>query len=254
MTESRSTGAATGLVVDHAVVLRWYKLGETDRILVLLTAEHGKVRAVAKGLRKPTSKMGGALQPLSHVKAQLWHGRSELWKVTQAQVVDSFKAIRGDLDKMIRAGALVEAVDQLTPDGDGDEQRYRMLLGALRHLDSHDAPALLGSFMLKLLAADGVAPDVDFCVGCGTSVDEGAELVTLDLDSGGFRCRSCRRGMSVDPGALDLTRRVLGGELNGVLAEPPSAAVHDLERIATVAMEHHVERRLRTVAALAHLP
>jgi DNA repair protein RecO (recombination protein O) len=241
------------LVTDQAVVLRWYKLAEADRILVLLTASHGKVRAVAKGVRKPKSRMGGALQPLAHVDLQLWRGRSELWKVTQAQTIDAFRTIRGDLDRLLRAGVLAETIDQITPDGDGDVRRYQMLVGALRALDAKDSPALVGAFLLKLLASDGVAPDLDMCVQCGSSVDDGAELVSYDAAEGGLRCRSCRRGSAMDPDALALARRVLGGELIGVLAEPSGHAVHELERFATSCIEHHLERRLRTMAALTHL-
>ena len=82
---------------DHGIVLRTHKLDEADRIITFMTERHGKVRAVAKGVRKTKSKFGARLEPTSHVALQLYEGR-ELDIVTQAESVDHFKAIREDLD------------------------------------------------------------------------------------------------------------------------------------------------------------
>ena len=85
---------------DKGVVLRSYRLGEADRIVVFLTERHGKVRAVAKGVRKTTSKFGGRLEPLTHVDLLLWQGRSDLDIVNQVEVLDAYRAVREDLGRL----------------------------------------------------------------------------------------------------------------------------------------------------------
>ena len=98
---------------DQAVVLHTWKLGEADRILALLTAGHGQVRAVAKGVRKTHSKFGGRLEPTCHVDVQLHKGRSDLQIVTQAESLDTFASLRADPDRFAEASALLEVVERL---------------------------------------------------------------------------------------------------------------------------------------------
>ncbi len=107
---------------------------------------------------------------------------------------------------------------------------------------------MVPAFLLKLLAADGVQPLVEQCASCG----EDTALVAFDLGAGGLLCRSCRRGIPVSPDAVDLLRDVLGGRLNAALAQPEGEATREVTHLATAAMEHHLERRLRTVHALDH--
>lgn len=232
---------------DTGVVLRTYKLGEGDRIVVLLTLGHGKVRAVAKGVRKTKSRLGVRLEMFSHVKVLMHEGR-ELDVVSQAESIDHFKALREDLDRLTRGAAIVEAVEQLAQDHQPDPRLYQMLLGALRTLAAQPSPLVVPAFYWKLLAADGVRPQLDVCVSCG----EPGPFVAFDLAEGGVQCRSCRRGPAVSEGAVALMRRILGGDLVAVLAEPPSSAGHEVEVLATRAMEHHLERRLRAAGLLEH--
>ncbi|MBK5223061.1 MAG: DNA repair protein RecO [Acidimicrobiia bacterium] len=238
----RSKGA---LYRDHGVVLRTYKLGEADRIIVIATEHNGKVRAVAKGVRKTRSKFGSRLEPMSHVALQLYQGR-ELDIVTQAETVDHFRAIREDLDRYGHAASMLEAVDQMAMEREDNPRLYRMLLGALRSLAADDSPLVVAGFYWKLLAQEGFRPELDVCVGCG----EDADLVAFDLHEGGTLCRVCRSGFPLSAGALDLLRRILGGQLAGALAEPRSAATHEVDQLATRAMEHHIERRLKSVGML----
>lgn len=232
---------------DDAVVLRTYKLGEADRIVVLLTRGRGKVRAVAKGVRKTKSKFGARLEPTSHVAVQLYEGR-ELDIVTQAESIDQFRHVREDLDRFARASAMLETADQLAQEGEVNPRLHQMLVGALRTLDTSDSPLVVPGFFWKVLALEGYRPEVDVCVQCG---DDGP-LVAFDVESGGLLCRSCRRGQAVSPEAVDLLRKILGGRLNEALAAPPSPATHEVDHLATRAVEHHLERRLRSVTVLEH--
>jgi DNA repair protein RecO (recombination protein O) len=124
-----------------------------------------------------------------------------------------------------------------------------MLLGALRALAAHDAPLLVPAFFLKLLALEGFHPLLDLCASCGAP----PPLVAFDLGEGGALCRSCAGRLSslaVTPDGLALVRRVLGGDLAAALREPASRATAEVDRLATRAVEHHLERRLRSVAVL----
>jgi DNA repair protein RecO (recombination protein O) len=234
-----------GLYRDEGIVLRTHKLGEADRIVVLLTPGHGKVRAVAKGVRKTKSRFGARLEPPTHLQLLLYEGR-ELDIVTQAETLDHFRAIRDDLDRLTRAVSMLEAADQLSLEGEANPQLHRMLLGALRALAADDAPLVVPGFFLKVLALEGFGPEVASCIECGATED----LVAFDIGHGGARCSSHRQGVAVSPAALLLLQAILGGRLGEALAQPASATTAEIANLATRSMEHHLERRLRSVAIL----
>lgn len=243
-----ASGRGTGggrLYGDWGIVLRTYRLGEADRIIVLVTRGNGKVRAVAKGVRKTRSKFGARLEPTSHVAAQFYEGR-ELDVVTQVDTVDHFRAIRGDLDRIARASAMLEVVDQVAQERTTDPRLYQMLLGALRALESRNAPLVVPGFFLKLLALEGYGPMTEACAVCGVQ----EPIVAFDVDAGGVLCPSCRRGTAISPEALDLLRRILGGRLGSALNEQASSATYEIDHLATRAVEHHLERRLRSTTLL----
>lgn len=234
-----------GLYRDHGIVLRTHKLGEADRIVAFYTAGHGKVRAVAKGVRKTKSKFGARLEPTSHVAAQFYEGRS-LDIVTQVDSVDHFRALREDLDRFARASAMLEAVDQVSEDAPPSAALYQLLLRALRTLSARSSNLVVAGFFWKLLALEGLRPSVEACVRCGTP----DALVAFDLDEGGLLCRGCRRGTAVSPEAVELLQQILGGRLGAALEAPPSPATAEVEVLATRALEHHLERRLRSFGVL----
>ncbi len=225
------------------VVLRTYKLGESDRIIVLLTEHHGKVRAVAKGVRKTKSKFGGRLEPMSHIQLLLHEGR-DLDIVNQVDTVESLAPLMVDLDHMTRGMAVLEAVDQMAMDREPNPQLYRMLVGVLRTIAVSDSPLVVPAFFWKLLSLEGVRPELDVCVRCGDT----EPLVAFDMDHGGVLCRTCRSGAPISADALELMRMILGGQLNAALAAPITQASHEVSSHATRAVEHHIERKLRSVA------
>ncbi len=233
---------------DEGVVLRTIRLGEADRIVTLATPEHGKVRAVAKGVRKPKSRLAGRLEPLTYVKVMCWRGR-DLDVVNQVEALDHFKAIREDLDRVPVAMTMLEVVDHLALERQPMEDLFRMLVGALRTLDERPSPALLGAFLWKLLALEGVGPSIERCARCA----ETAELVAFDPGEGGFLCRSCRRGEAVGADTLSLIGSILNGGLKGALELPPSRATAESERLATLATEYHLDRRVRSAHRRAEI-
>lgn len=230
---------------DRGVVLRTHKLGEADRIITLLTEGHGKVRAVAKGIRKTKSRFGARLEPTSHVVLQLYEGR-ELDIVTQAETIEHHGVLREDFDRLGRAVTMLEAADQLSLEREPNPQLYRMLVNALRTLAERDGPLVVPAFFLKLLDLEGYRPQVEACVVCG---DEG-NLVAWAVSEGGLRCVAHRQGASLSPDAIALLRDILGGRLGAALNAAPSPATAEVDHLAVAALEHHIERRLRSIATL----
>jgi len=234
----------------QAIVLRTYKLGEADRIVVLLTEQHGKVRAVAKGVRKTRSKFGSRLEPGSHVKAQLYRGRGDLDTVTGVESMADLSAIRSDLDRLTAAAGMLEAVDYVTLDKEPNPVVFNMLAGALRVVADDNPPLALAGFFWKLLAAEGYHPVLNRCVGCDGTPEDGSQLVSLDFDDGGMRCVDCRRGRPVSADALDMMRLMLGGHLNVALELPASPAASEALSLSIHAVEFYLERALRSVKVL----
>jgi DNA repair protein RecO (recombination protein O) len=239
---------------DRGVVLRTYRLGEADRIIVLLTEQHGKVRAVAKGVRRTSSRFGARLEPLGNVALLLWQGRGDLDTVNQVEVIDPHPRLRADLDRVAGGMSMLEVADQVAQERHPDPALYAMLVGALQVLDDPDRdPTLVApAFFLKTLVLEGAGPVLDSCVSCGATGD-GAQLVAFSMVDGGMLCRSCRRGRPVGPEALALMRRILGGSLGSVLASSAPPGAEEVTAIATEAIEVHLDRRLRTVRSVVGL-
>jgi DNA repair protein RecO (recombination protein O) len=230
---------------DRGVVLRTIRLGEADRIVTLMTEQHGKVRAVAKGVRRTTSKFGSRLEPLSHVALLGWQGRGDLDTINQVEVLDTFRAVREDLDRVAAGLSMLEVVDQISQERLANPRLYTMLVGAVGALAEHHSPMVAPAFFLKVLALEGSAPVLDECVSCGEEDD--LLLVAFDPVEGGVLCRSCRRGRPISADALLLLRRTLGGGLAGVLSESRTPATDEVGTLATEAVEAHLDRRLRSV-------
>ena len=226
---------------DSGVVLRTIRLGEADRIVTLLTEEHGKVRAVAKGVRKVKSRIGARLEPLTHVDVMCWRGR-ELDVVSQVEVVDVFRKVREDLALLGAAMTMAEIADQVTVDHQQAPELCTLLVGALRTLETTGAPIILAAFCLKLLALEGVGLTTDRCASCG----EDRALVAFDAAEGGFLCQDCRSGRAVNEAVVALARQIGSGGLARALDEPRSPTVNGLEHLMTGAVERHLDRRLRT--------
>src|SRR6478752_10279376 len=157
----------------EAVVLRSMRLGEADRVLHLYTAAHGRVGAVAKGVRKTMSRFGARLEPLSHVELVLHRGRSELQTVTAAQLVRSHHDAREDYYRFSVGMIGAEAMLRLFPEQEANERAFGAVTRFLGLLDESPHAAVvptldpLGlSFQLKLLWLSGYLPHVSACAEC----------------------------------------------------------------------------------------
>ncbi|MEX2100469.1 MAG: DNA repair protein RecO [Acidimicrobiia bacterium] len=234
---------------DQGVVLRTIKLGETDRIVTVLTQGHGKIRAVAKGIRKPGSRFGARLEPTTHVALQCYRGRSDLDIVTQTETIDANRALREHYGCLTHSVSMLEATDQVAQERELNPALYRMLVGALRTLAAEPSPLVSAAFFWKLLSLEGFHPMLDTCARCG---DESGPFTAFDVEEGGVLCEQCGRfgGRRVLPDTIALVQRILGGDLRSALAETPGPTTTDVEHLAVFTLEHHLERRLRSAALL----
>jgi len=162
--------AGMPLYSDEAIVLRTHKLAEADRIITLLTRQHGIVRAVAKGVRRTSSRFGSRLEPFTHVDLQLAVGRN-LDMITQAETRSPYGArIVEDYDRYTAASVMLETAERLvSEERQPSVQQYLLLVGALRAMTSgeHRANDVLDSFLLRSLAVAGYAPSFSACANCG---------------------------------------------------------------------------------------
>lgn len=227
------------------VVLRTYKLGEADRIVVIYTRSRGKVRAVAKGVRRTKSRFGARLEPASIVHAQFYEGRN-LDIVTQAETVQRLALLRSDLSRYGRAALILETIDHLTEEGESNPALYRLITGVLTELDREGNPLVVPSFVAKLLALEGVQPLLDQCANCGSE----GPLVALALHLGGVVCHDCRQGDPISDDARMALQQILDGHVRHVLDNTPGPVAAELEAISSKMLEQHLERRLRSASVL----
>jgi len=232
-------------IADDAVVLRTYKSGEADRVVVLWTRNHGKVRVFAKGIRKTTSRLGGTLEPLAYVHVDLVKSRGDLYVARHVSHRERLTTLRSSYSRINAGYAVVEVVDAIPSDDVADEGIFDLLVRVLVTLDddAFDPTLVPASFYFRLLAHDGSAPVVDECVNCGSP----GPLVAFDAQVGGTLCARCRSGTAISPDALALVRRILGGDLATVLRSEPPPGAGEVMALALDAMEAHFGRHLRAV-------
>ena len=239
-------GRGIGLYRDNAVVLRTWKLGESDRIVSLMTQSSGKVRCVAKGARKTKSRFGSRVEPTNHLQVQLYRGKGDLDTLTQVESIDRFPALREDLELFARASSLLESIEVVSQDHEPNEALYTMLVRALHTVSTSDSHLVVAGFFLKLLSHEGLAPSIDVCVLCGSNSD----LTHFSIIDGGTSCGTCRTGFPLSVDAAALLHLALRGQMGAVLNQPPSPATREFDTLSQRLLEHNLERRLRSSTVL----
>lgn len=173
----------------EAIVLRRFDLGEADRILTVATPRLGKLRVLAKGVRRPSSRMAGHLEPLTRSTLLLAVGR-DLDLVTQAQTAAAHRRVREDLWRTAHAYCVVEVFDQLAPDRQENVGLYDLLAEALARIDAEAEPFVaVRAFEMGALAASGYRPELYHCIVCRRELE--AVVNALSPVAGGALCPQC---------------------------------------------------------------
>ncbi len=240
-------GPVTRLYRDEAVVLRAQKLGEADRIVTLLTREHGRIRAVAKGVRKTMSRLGGRVEPFMLIDVQLYEGRS-LDTVTQVETIGPYGlAIAADYGKYTAATAMLETAERLTEtEREPAVQQFLLLAGGLRTLadGTHESGLVLDAYLVRSLAVAGWAPSFVDCARCGAQGPHRAFAV----GAGGAVCSSCRPPGSAapHPQTLELLAALLTGDWGRADASELRQR-REAGGLVAAYLQWHLERRVRSL-------
>jgi len=242
---------------DEAIVLRTQKLGEADRIVTALSRHHGRLRAVAKGVRRTSSKFGSRLEPFTHVDLQLAEGRS-LDVITQAETLAPYGSRLGaDYERYTAGTVMLETAERLVvEDKEPALQQFLLLVGALRALTEQAAPdggdprpalAVLDSFLLRSLAVAGYAPSFDACARCGVLGPHRA----FSPAAGGALCPGCRVPGSANPS--EATMRHLAALLSGdwaLVTAGEDRTARDAHGLVAAYLAWHLERGLKSLPHL----
>jgi len=236
-----------------AVVLRRMDLGETDRILTLLTDRFGKIRVIGKGIRRPTSRLGPHLELFSTTRLMLSRAR-ELDVITSAETIDLHAGLRSNLNALGVASHCAELVDRFLADRDENRAVYRLMGTALERLDAVANPDRVARwFEVALLGEMGVRPELFNCVVCDQSVE--AEPNRFSVRLGGILCREhADRDISaivLSLAAQKVFRLLIRGDLDAFLQLNVSDPVlHELESVLTTFITHQLERDLNSLKVM----
>lgn len=237
-----------------ALVLRTYKLGEADRIVVLLTRDRGKKRGVAKGVRRSRSRFAGALEPLTHVRVGYFEREQrDLVQLNFADAVRSPLSAPGDA--CTYASYFAELLDEWASENDPQERLFRLGVAVLDALTSGgDAVPLARYFEYWLLRLEGVYPSVRACPRCGASLATGA---VLESKSHWYVCAACASGeggVRMSPGALAFLATIVGrapGNLGDV--GPGKGALAELQAAHRLLLVWHLDREPRSARVLREM-
>ena len=215
--------------------------------MVLLSPTTGKLRTVAKGVRKTKSRFGGRLEPFTHVDLVLYEGRN-LDTITQVAVLEPFPRLRNDLDAVIAAGTMVEAADAVAQEDESAVRLFLLLQRGLKALESGSRGSdLITSYLLKLADVVGVAPALEHCASCGRT-----ELLhRFSFGGGGSVCDRCHveGAVRLREGVTSYMAALAGSELSALPATDEALATEAMG-VARRFVEYHLDRKLASLAVM----
>jgi DNA repair protein RecO (recombination protein O) len=232
---------------DDALVLRVQKLGESDRIITLFTRHHGRIRAVAKGVRRTTSKFGGRLEPFGYIDVQLLEGRT-LDVISQVEGLDLYgRRFLSDYGRYTLASAIAETAERLTPvEQEPSLRLFQLTVGAIRALAlaEHAGSLVLDAYLLRAMSVAGWAPALRECAVCGSPGPHRG----FSVPAGGAVCPDCRPPGASHPAPPTIELMAALAEGDWAVADA-SAAMHQREASGFIAahLQWHLERALRSL-------
>jgi len=232
---------------DQGIVLRTQKLGEADRIITLFTKEHGRIKAVAKGVRRTKSRFGARLEPASYVDLQLYTGRT-FDTITQVVSIENYgDALSSDYQSWTVASAILEAAERFTQaEHEPSLQQYLLVTGSLKVLAErrYDASLILDAYLLRSLSVAGYAPSLTVCSRC----DAPGPHKFFSLQGGGCVCVSCKPSACATPSAatLELMANLLTGNWDSA-SKSESKNRNEASGLIAAYLQWHLERGLRSL-------
>jgi DNA repair protein RecO (recombination protein O) len=234
---------------SEAIVLRSYPLGEADRLVSFLSRSTGRLRGVARGARRPRSRFGSTLEPLSHIRIWFFERETrELVRINQSELIESFLEVQRDYAAGLALALVSEVTEAVLPEREPADATFRLVLLTARALRRDTRAALpLAYFNLWTVRLGGWLPSLDRCARCDRELAN--ELVYASPFYAGLACRDCRqpgmRAISVE--AFALARRMLAEKLDGLAEQDwPAAQLNELNGWLLDVIEHQIERKLST--------
>ena len=232
---------------DEAIVLRTQKLGEADRIITMLTREHGRIRGVAKGVRRTMSKFGARLEPGSHVDIQMYTGKT-FDTVTQVEAIMNYgEAISNDYQRWTIASAILETAERFTAqESEPALQEFQLVVGGMKALaeNRYDSSLILDAFLLRSLAIGGYAPSMSQCSRC----EKPGPHRYFSLVGGGSVCMDCRPSAAATPAAETL--ELMGDLISGNWDRAQNSELRfrrEASGLVAAYLQWHLERGLRSL-------
>jgi DNA repair protein RecO (recombination protein O) len=237
----------------RALVLRKTKLGEADMILTLLDADGKIVRAVAKGMRKPTSRFAGRLEPGSVIDLMLATGRS-LEVVSDARSVDLHAGLRTDYDRSTAASVVLDVLDKMAVEGQAEVRLFGLACATLSALESappEHVRATVTAFLLKAMAMHGYRPHLDSCVSCACAT---AGRAGFSLEAGGVLCPACGKAApQLSASSREMLSWLLASTMDTIArAELPAREVAETFELMRRFVAYHLPARLRALEYFAN--
>lgn len=233
----------------EVVVLRHSDWGEADRLLVFFSREAGKLRVVAKGIRKLRSRKAGHLEPFTHVKVLLARGR-DFWIVTQAETVNAYLPIRDDLVRTAYAATVIELLDRFTYDEGENRALFQLLVDTLERISTLPDPfPAVRYYEIRLLDLMGFRPELNHCLRCENEIK--AEDQFFDALHGGVLCPRCGPGVATARPVSMNTLKFLRHYQRSTFREAsrvqiPQSLRHEMENLLNYYLTYLLERRLNS--------
>jgi DNA repair protein RecO (recombination protein O) len=238
---------------DEAIVLRHYSLADSDRIIVFLSREYGKVRGVAKGAKKPQSRIAASLEPLNHIRLELYarEGR-ELGQIQRTEIIHSYLGKNPSLKQIYAFSYFAEICNEIAQDNQGNQALFRLMLASLNAGEKRDVSAqLVRYFEIWCLKLSGLLPNYAYCSNCGKCVKDDEFFAWFE--AGQARCRTCslgrgmRMGASASAALISMTRLSPEQFVAQPIAED---AIREIERLSQKLLDLHLERQLKSYPML----
>lgn len=240
---------------SEAIVLRTYPLRESDLLVTLFTRSEGKVKGVARAAKKSKRRFGGALEPLTIVRAYYDDREGqELARLDSCDILQSPLSAEIDYPRVVALEHVAETLDELLPDREANDAIFRLAVAVLYQLRFGSIWMPLTYFQLWMTRLMGLLPDIAHCTTCGEALH--ADEVSFHSYTDGLFCRLHTNGNAsgLSPDSWQLAMRMLRSPVSAFADEPWNRRRgQDLRRFTLQSLERHLERKLRTAEALARL-